>query len=156
LYPAGGGWSLPLTLRPADLRPHGGQISLPGGVVELGETSEQAARREVEEELGIRATQVRSLGALSDVYVFASNHLVTPWIGVYPHQPAWRPCAREVAEVIELPVAQLVEGKHLQSTCRCVGGVRFRSPHIAVGDHQVWGATCLILGELAQVLKRIP
>lgn len=153
LYPTPAGWSLPLTLRPAELRPHGGQISLPGGTLEAGETSEQAARRELEEELGVPATEVRSLGKLSDIYVFASNHLVTPWISVCQSQPVWIPQAAEVAEVIELPLQHLASSDSLHCTDRRVGGVQFRSPHIAVGGHQIWGATCLILGELVHLLE---
>ena len=51
LYPHEGQWHLPLTVRPATLVAHAGQISLPGGAVDPGETGPQAALRELEEEL---------------------------------------------------------------------------------------------------------
>ena len=53
LYPDAGAWHLPLTLRPMYLADHAGQISLPGGAVEPGESSELAAVRELDEELGV-------------------------------------------------------------------------------------------------------
>src|SRR5215510_12971597 len=46
-------WHMPLMVRPETLAHHAGQSSLPGGMVEPGETSEEAAIRELEEELGI-------------------------------------------------------------------------------------------------------
>jgi 8-oxo-dGTP pyrophosphatase MutT (NUDIX family) len=45
LYPHDGIVSLPLTVRSGTLRRHGGQVSLPGGVVDPDETPEQAALR---------------------------------------------------------------------------------------------------------------
>ena len=55
LYPGEHGISLPLTLRASGLRRHPGQISLPGGATDPGETLAQAALREAREEIGIRA-----------------------------------------------------------------------------------------------------
>ncbi len=153
LYPTANGWSLPLTLRPAELKPHGGQISLPGGTLEEGETSQEAACRELEEELGVPSANVRPLGTLSDIYVFASNHLVTPWVSLCNHRPTWEPQATEVAEVIELPLDLLANPDSLQTTYRRMAGVQFRSPYFAVGTHQIWGATCLILGQLVHLLE---
>ena len=48
-----GNWRLLFTQRGAQLSSHGGQIAFPGGVVERGETLEDAAIREMEEEVGI-------------------------------------------------------------------------------------------------------
>src|SRR5262245_7061230 len=39
----GAEWSLPLTVRSAELSRHGGQISFPGGLIEAGETPPVAA-----------------------------------------------------------------------------------------------------------------
>ena len=43
LYPADGEWWLPLTVRASTLPHHTGQVSLPGGRLDAGETVEQAA-----------------------------------------------------------------------------------------------------------------
>ena len=97
LFRRDGRWHLPLTERPSSLLRHGGQISLPGGTIEPGETSEQAAVRELREELGIDAP-VDMLGRLADCYVFASNFVVTPWLAATTVEPHWRPDAREVQQ----------------------------------------------------------
>ena len=46
LDPSSTGWSIPALLRPATMRSHAGQVSLPGGSMEAEETPAQAALRE--------------------------------------------------------------------------------------------------------------
>ncbi|HEY6563942.1 MAG TPA: NUDIX domain-containing protein, partial [Pirellulaceae bacterium] len=74
----GDAWSLPLTKRPEGLRHHGGQISLPGGAAEAGESAEQTSRRELAEELGIDLALVHDVGRLSTSYLFISDFQVSP------------------------------------------------------------------------------
>ena len=80
LYPAIDGWRLPLLVRPIDLAHHGGQIGLPGGLIEPGETTWQAALRELHEEIGVPPDGIEPLGELSPLYVFVSNNHVSPWV----------------------------------------------------------------------------
>src|SRR3954447_1265063 len=53
LYPSESGVAVPLTVRATHLRRHAGQISLPGGAVDAGETLADAALREAYEEVGV-------------------------------------------------------------------------------------------------------
>jgi 8-oxo-dGTP pyrophosphatase MutT (NUDIX family) len=134
---------------------HAGQISLPGGSVDPGETSPQAALRELEEELGVGGEEIELLGGLSPLYVFVTEFQVTPWVAVARRRPAFAPSPIEVAELLEVPLAHLVDpanqGRHL----RRQRGVELSAPHFLWGRHRIWGATSMILGELAAVVEEI-
>ncbi|HEX3871723.1 MAG TPA: CoA pyrophosphatase [Pirellulales bacterium] len=149
LYERAGVWHMPLTVRPSTMVHHAGQISLPGGQVESGETSSDAAIRELHEELGIALDSVDVLGQLSPVYVYASNFLVTPWLVVERRYAEFQPNRDEVSELIELPIAALCDPKNRGTHVLNRRGIAIEVPHIARHGHHIWGATCLILGELA-------
>jgi 8-oxo-dGTP pyrophosphatase MutT (NUDIX family) len=151
LYQRNGRWHLPLTERPATLVRHGGQISLPGGVVDPGESSCMAALRELAEELGIDEP-VDVLGRLADCYVFASDFLVTPWIAAAPFEPVWKPHDCEVQGVVELPLDALLNEQSVSRTKIERGPLEFYAPCIRLGGACVWGATSVILSELADAL----
>ncbi len=78
-----GGTALLLTLRASGLRAHSNQWALPGGRCDAGETSAQAALRELHEELGLELGEGDVLGLLDD-YPTRSGYLITPvvlWAG---------------------------------------------------------------------------
>jgi 8-oxo-dGTP pyrophosphatase MutT (NUDIX family) len=152
LFRRDGRWHVPLTERPSTLTRHGGQISLPGGQVDPGESSEQTALRELAEQLGIIAN-VTILGRLADCYVFASDFLVTPWVGATTDDPLWTPHDREVQSIIELPLETLLDRSAVSRTTITRGPLTFRAPCINIGNACVWGATSVILVELADVLR---
>jgi 8-oxo-dGTP pyrophosphatase MutT (NUDIX family) len=153
LFQRDGRWHIPLTQRPDTLR-HGGQISLPGGALEPGESTSAAAERELFEELGIGGT-IELLGQLSDSYVYVSNFLVTPWLAITTQTPVWQPHTDEVARVVELPLDVLLDENSICTTTIQRGPVVFDAPGYRCGDDCIWGATAIILGELAGVLRSL-
>ncbi|RMF99825.1 MAG: CoA pyrophosphatase [Planctomycetota bacterium] len=152
LYPHAGRWWIPLTVRSATLPDHPGQISLPGGAIEQEESPETAAEREYREELGEFAKAVH-VGRLSPIYVDASNFRVFPCVAVTDERPALIPNPAEVAEVLEVPVGHLIDERSLSYHRRKYKGREYRAPHFQWHDHRIWGATCMILGELVSVLR---
>ncbi len=66
-----------ITRRASTLRNHGGQWALPGGRLDPGETPEEAARRELSEELGVECGPESVLGLLDD-YATRSGFVITP------------------------------------------------------------------------------
>lgn len=156
---------MPLTMRPKSLKHHGGQISLPGGKVELGESDLQAAMREFHEELGVALEQPLCCGSLPPLYVYASDNLVSPLVIVAaaPKSP-WQPDLLEVDRVIELPIEVLL-GKHSRVRVKrnriifrdteTVGEFQFSAPAYRFEEFRIWGATAMLLGELAELLKQI-
>lgn len=90
---------LVLTKRSYKLSSHSGQVSFPGGRVDAGETYEQAALREVHEELGIQPDSVRIMGRLDDAWSRFGHHVI-PFVGWLDERPKITPNPHEVAEVL--------------------------------------------------------
>jgi len=155
LYPRDDRWHLPLTLRPAHLPDHGGQVSLPGGAIEPGETSREAALREFHEELGAAGHPIELLGRLSPLYVEASNFRVRPWVGVTRTRPDLEPNPAEVAELLEIPLQHLLDPANFGSHPRHHEGQAYTAPHFQYHSHRIWGATCAILCELVAVVEEL-
>ena len=153
LYPHAERWHLPLTLRPAHLPDHAGQISLPGGSIEPGEASHAAAVREFHEELGAGGHAIELLGRLSPLYVHASRFRIEPWVGVAWDRPAMVPNPAEVAALLEVPLDHLLDPANLSCHTRMYQGQSYTAPHFAWREHSIWGATCMILGELVTLLE---
>ncbi|WP_309646694.1 CoA pyrophosphatase [Phenylobacterium sp.] len=87
-----------LTRRAARMRAHAGQWALPGGRCDPGETLEQAALRELEEELGLSLPPQNILGVLDD-YPTRSGYAITPVVAWLDDAGALAPNPDEVASV---------------------------------------------------------
>jgi 8-oxo-dGTP pyrophosphatase MutT (NUDIX family) len=95
-----------LTRRSAELRAHGGQWALPGGRCDPGETFEETALRELEEELGLSLGREHVLGLLDD-YPTRSGYAVTPVVAWLDDARAIRPNPQEVASVHRIRLAHI-------------------------------------------------
>jgi 8-oxo-dGTP pyrophosphatase MutT (NUDIX family) len=155
LMPAGADWMIPLTLRPAQMADHGGQVSLPGGRSDSGETVWRTACREFGEELGCTTEHLQPLGQLKPLYVYASRHVVTPIVGVCSLRPTFRPNKEEVAELILLPLRELIADESITVGTMQRGTVQYDAPGFRVGEHYVWGATAMVLADLRSTVREI-
>ena len=147
IYPGAAGPSIPLTVRHADLPDHGGQVSLPGGKIDLGETAAEAALREAHEELGLDPSTIRLVGSLSSFWVVVSGFVVFPFVGVTDRRPDFHPATGEVAEVIEASIADLLDARRRGWGQWAREGVLVRFPYVEIAGHKVWGATAMMLSE---------
>ena len=149
----GARWEIPLTVRPDSLPDHPGQISLPGGRVEKGETYLQAAQREFCEELGVPEFPGTILGGLRPIYVFNSNYRVAPFVAYCDVSLSYQPCPVEVARVLPLPVDHMLAPTNRVTRAFKRGKVEWTAPGIRLGSDFVWGATALILADLLPLLE---
>jgi 8-oxo-dGTP pyrophosphatase MutT (NUDIX family) len=101
-----GGAAFLLCRRAAKMNRHGGQWALPGGRVDPGETSEQTALRELDEELGLRLGHDAVLGRLDD-YVTRSGYVMTPIVLWADGQVELRPEPTEVAHAYRIGLHEL-------------------------------------------------
>lgn len=152
LYPGADGPSLLLTVRRHDLPEHAGQVSLPGGRIDGDESPMHAARREAEEEIGVPRDRVRIVGALSSLWVVVSNHLLFPFVGVTHDRPDFRAAEREVAALIEVPLAAFLDPSTRGWSRHAREGIVIDYPHFTFSGHQVWGATAMVLAEFGALL----
>lgn len=155
LYPHEQQWHVPLMLRPLHMPDHAGQVSLPGGMIEPGETSREAAIREYTEELGAPADDLELLGQLSPLYLFATNFQITPWVATVGAQPRWQPSEREVQRLLEVPLPHLLDPLNTSHIERRQRGLEFRAPCFRWDSEAIWGATSMILAELIASVREV-
>lgn len=152
LFPVDGAAALLLTKRSPDLPNHGGQVSLPGGAVDPGETIEDAALREAEEEVGLACATVRVIGRMTPLHIPVSGFVLHPVVGVVVDRPETRLEPGEVDRIIEAPVDQLLDPRRHRRTVRARDGIEFDMPYFDLDGEQIWGATAMVLAEFAAVL----
>jgi len=154
--PSAGEAGLLLTVRSRRLPNHAGQVSLPGGAVEFGENTQQAALRETSEEIGVDPSSVTLLGGLTRLHVPVSRFVLHPFVGFVDRVPTHVADESEVARVIELPLRRLMEPRRATHESRGREPQRVQVPYFEVDGEKVWGATAMVLSELLTLLGQPP
>lgn len=140
--------ALVLTRRSSKLKNHPGQWALPGGRIDAGETPEQAALREMHEEVGLALPLDAVLGRLDD-FITRSGFIMTPvvvWVG-----PERRFVANEheVDSIHRIPVAEFMrDDAPMLNTEESEGEPVLRMP---VGDNWIAAPTAAILYQFREV-----
>lgn len=146
------GYTVLLTQRTAHLRDHAGQISFPGGRVEVEDLSPiHTALRETEEEIGLSRDHIEILGFLPE-YRTGTGFRVTPVVALVHPPFDLRPDPFEVAEVFEVPLSFLLDPlNHQRHSIHYQGAMRhfFAMPY---GDYFIWGATAGMIRSLTERL----
>ena len=130
---------------------HGGQLALPGGQRDSTDADLAAtALREANEELGLADDRVELLAALPVVETQTTGFRIAPFLARLPGPVPWRLQEGEVAEVVEVPVAELagpeVRAEEVREFPTWPAPRRVRLWR--VGRHEVWGVTYRILEPL--------
>jgi 8-oxo-dGTP pyrophosphatase MutT (NUDIX family) len=152
VFPIAGRAHLVLTLRAGTLGRHGGQISLPGGAIEPGESFEEAALREAHEEIALPVAEARPIGRLTPLDIPVSGFRLHPIVATIARRPAFKPADAEVAGILEISIADLCDRSSLVSNEREQDGGRLLVPAFHVAGHEIWGATAMVLAEFLSLL----
>lgn len=157
VYPHDDTLQLALTVRGSGLRNHTGQVSLPGGRVDDGETFEQAALREAEEEVGVDPRAVDVVGRLTPLHIPVSGYLLHPVVGFTTMRPAFQRAEWEVARIIEAPISLLSDPRMVkrEMRTRTVSGqtIDVDVPYFDIDGEKVWGATAMVLAEFGALVE---
>jgi 8-oxo-dGTP pyrophosphatase MutT (NUDIX family) len=152
-YPDAQGLHFPLIERTEYPGVHSRQISLPGGSWEPSDPDYIAtALRETEEEIGVDRQQVEVLGLLSPLYIPPSNFWVQPVLGYLNGAPSFAADPNEVASIIPASLGELLTGQWVgESKIQHSSGLHLTVPSYTVQGHVVWGATAMMMSELAML-----
>ena len=137
-----------LTRRSDTLRRHTGQVALPGGRRDPGETPWQTALREAEEEIGLNPSFV-SLAGLSTPYRTGTGYLITPVVGFVRPGFELTPNPDEVADIFETPFGYLMDPSNYEQHERTLPTGETRRFYAMTHENQfIWGATAGMLRAL--------
>lgn len=131
---------------------HSGQIAFPGGKIEdKDKSTEEAALRETEEEIGISKKNIHVLGKLTPLFIPVSNYDVQPIVGFLQTVPNFIRNKDEVAEIYSVNLNEIINAKIVNKTFK-VRGTEIFAPFYIIGNIEIWGATAMMLSEFIEIL----
>lgn len=157
LYPnEAGRISFPLIQRPTYNGAHSGQVSFPGGKAEPTDKSiVNTAIREAEEEVGIESGKVEVLGTMTNLFIWVSNYVVTPVVGVYRMKPEFKKDEKEVDAIIETDLYDIIDPKkRKEGIVVARNKYQIQTPYFDINKKVVWGATAMMLSELSMIVDK--
>jgi len=143
-----------LTRRTSNVDHHKGQISLPGGAKDEGESFEDASLRESEEEIGVNV-DLDLLGELTPLYAPVSGFLIHSYIWYSRERPNTRINEDEVESIHDVDLDELQDENVLSTKPVQIRGLKIKVPSFKFDSCTSWGATAMILSELKDTLAEI-
>jgi 8-oxo-dGTP pyrophosphatase MutT (NUDIX family) len=145
-----------LTLRANYKGVHSAQISFPGGKYEnTDKTFKNTALREAEEEIGIKAEEIKIFKKMTQTFIPPSNFLVTPFLGYVTKKPVFKP-NHEVEQLLEVKLSDLLNDRSLTKKKLSTSYMdNIDVPCFKLNNCIVWGATAMMLSEIKDLFTSI-
>jgi 8-oxo-dGTP pyrophosphatase MutT (NUDIX family) len=155
LFQKDGNCHLLFTKRSEEVKYHKGEISFPGGVVDEEDLELiNTALREADEEIGLKESDVQIIGVLDDI-VTITEFIITPIVGLFPYPYSFKVSEVEIAELIEVPLASLLDRDCFSEREIFRGGQREIVFAYQYGEHIIWGATARILKQFLDLISSL-
>ena len=133
---------------------HSNQIGFPGGQIDSTDNSPwDAAKRELEEEIGISVKGVTLIKEMTPIYIPPSRFLVDCFLGYTTGKTDLMIDANEVQDVIPVSVHELLNAN--SGFSNLVGSNGDEVPIYTLSDSIVWGATAMMLAEIKSILSQV-
>ena len=131
-------------------RPKYDDWSLPKGKRDPGESDEECALREVEEEIGVAREHVEVFGRFGD-RTTRSRFLMTSFVGAITHPApyAFQIAGHEVDELLEVPLRHLLDPISIE-IAQTESGQEMRS--FRFGEHLIYGVTARVLSDFLDIV----
>jgi len=156
LYQREGYYYIVFIRRTEKVKTHKGQISFPGGMRDVDDSSLlHTAVRESGEEIGLKKKDIKIIGELDDELTTTSNFIVTPFVGMIPWPYRFKKNKEEVAEILEVPINELLEKGYLKANTESLRGKPIESYKYFYEGRVIWGATARILKKLLDIISGI-
>ena len=156
IYEKQGEYHIVFIKRTDTVKTHKGQISFPGGARESHDkTLMNTAIRESAEEIGLRNEDISVVGELDDEITTTSNYIVSPFVGKIPWPYRFTMNLHEVDEILEFPIAALMDKACLQPETEFLNGKTVDSYAYHCRGRVIWGATARILNKFLVICSQV-
>ena len=143
-----------LTQRSQHLPNHPGQVSFPGGKIEMSDGNPlDAALRETDEEIGLDKSFIEPLGYL-DLYLTTLGYRIVPTVARVAPGFSLTLNPAEVDITFEVPLAFVMDQANIARHSRDWQGITRHYYAITFGERYIWGVTAGILRNLYDRIYR--
>jgi len=143
-----------LTRRTSNVDHHKGEISLPGGAQDKGESFKDTSLRESEEEIGINIS-LELIGKLTPLYAPVSGFLIHPYVWYSKDKPSTTINENEVESIHDIDLDELQDDTTLSTKSIKVKGLSVDVSSFHFDSCISWGATAMILSEFKDTLVEL-